>query len=600
MYRGRLPSTLRDLYSGDFHQTAWKGVSSALLYPIRDVSHKEVLLCCLLSCMLELDTISYTLKEYIVLSCLTVAAIGSTAFWRKAVLPNKTFYVDHPIVACNEFGDNCLAISGGGGGLAYGIEDTLRILEIRNSKLRHISGIPINLFCQANVEDYPILGDELNATEVLIGEQVPMVTLWGMSTCPKRRLLAGGFKSRVHVYQQEGEKFEARIRLVLDDEVMPDQSRLKRAAIVNRTCFSRSGLLVAATSERRDVFLYLITPVQDLAARSDTEGMANDYTSVSEFGDTSWLESIDPQRIGVIELGRSALSEDKGEPTDIAISNDEKFVMVSTSSGHLCWLRIPTPRRWYDTRSTGSVKGGPSVILYSPAPLEVVAESRVALNEAFYIKRMKLRPSDAKSKAELYFSGSQRQNFRAKTHERGVQGIMRCTYEIDANGPNLVSPPPALHLIDTPGINALAFNCKGDNLAVVSNETFWIINPDTMRVKHLAARFQQGREVDTLPTTSVAFIRSRGEDAYLVVGSGDYSITVVPLRPLIPSHKSIFSCLWVTLQMPYKMLTSLYSICRRVVQYSLIIVGWSLLVFLSLQVITIVGHETGLGKASEL
>eukprot|EP01053_Blabericola_migrator_P004057 Blabericola_migrator_1__4056@NODE_2235_length_3076_cov_13_810568_g1408_i0_p4_GENE_NODE_2235_length_3076_cov_13_810568_g1408_i0NODE_2235_length_3076_cov_13_810568_g1408_i0_p4_ORF_typecomplete_len107_score9_96_NODE_2235_length_3076_cov_13_810568_g1408_i023052625 len=106
--------------------------------------------------------------------------------------------------------------------------------------------------------------------------------------------------------------------------------------------------------------------------------MANDYTRVSDFGTQVGLSLLTLSVSVLLSLVEARCRRKRANPLTL------RFRMM--------------------TRSTGSIKEGPSVILYSPTPLEVVTESCVALNKAFYIKRMKLRPNDANNKAELYFS----------------------------------------------------------------------------------------------------------------------------------------------------------------------------------------------------
>eukprot|EP01054_Gregarina_sp_Poly1_P010779 Gregarina_sp_Poly_1__10778@NODE_827_length_6114_cov_65_312882_g181_i1_p2_GENE_NODE_827_length_6114_cov_65_312882_g181_i1NODE_827_length_6114_cov_65_312882_g181_i1_p2_ORF_typecomplete_len512_score26_19ANAPC4_WD40/PF12894_7/9_2e03ANAPC4_WD40/PF12894_7/70ANAPC4_WD40/PF12894_7/2_6ANAPC4_WD40/PF12894_7/58Mcl1_mid/PF12341_8/29Mcl1_mid/PF12341_8/2_7SdiAregulated/PF06977_11/0_46_NODE_827_length_6114_cov_65_312882_g181_i144776012 len=509
MYKGRLPNSLNDLYSPahgnyrkregmDFH-SKWSKVTGHLLYPVSGLNPIELTLCFLLSFILEYQT-EHSIRDTLITGWILLLALSCVVsyFARNPVLPIKTFFVDHPVISCCAFGKNQVVISGGGGGLAYGIEDTVRVLEVRNSRVKHISGIPINLFSQSNNEFNPELADELTHTELLIGEQIPMVALWGMSASPERRLVAGGYKGYLQVYRQSGEGYECSFDIVLDDQLIPDQSRIRRPFIVNRTAFGPSGLLLAATSERRDVVVYALTPTKEDADRPP------EYVHQHPFGNISQLNKLDPLHRGVIELGRTMLPENHGDPTDVVITKDEKFIVVATSKGYLSWFRIPALHQEYSTRKTNGLKGGPSIILTSEqGQLEIVQDELVPHDNSFFIRRMRLRPHPTLHRAELYFTGSYRP---LRVRDRSTHGVMRVVYSTEGAEPKLGAPSPIIHRTALLGINAISFNNVGNLLVIVSNERFLVVNAETFSLLHTIARFPIGHEVDTLPTTSAAFI----------------------------------------------------------------------------------------------
>lgn len=599
MYKGRLPSTLSDLYTpihGDYRKRGSKAfftkstiVVKAMLYPVSDLSSFEIFMCCLLACICEAQT-DHPIRGIAINGWIILLLVSLVVSFlkRDPVLPIKTFFVDHPVICCCPFGRDSIIISGGGGGLAYGIEDTVRVMEIRNSKLKHISGIPINLFSQSNNEFYPELANELTHTEMLIGEQIPMVSLWGMSVSPKRNFVAGGNKGNIQVYMQTASDFEAPFDVVYDDEVIPDQSKMRRPFIVNRTAFSDSGLLLAATSERRDIVLYALLPCLDL---SNTH---NDYSD-SLFGDPQWISTADPQNRGIIELGRATLDDKCGEPIDVAISHDEKFIIVATSKGYLCWLRVPERQTSYSTRGTKAGKGGPVICLCSEnAVLELAQEKPVPLDELFFIRRMRLRPGTNRNKAELFFAGSCRPQ---RPRDRTCHGILKVTYDTSEQEPKITGPSPYIYRTALTGANALVFNASGRLMALISNERFLLMNPDNLSTLRSVARFPIGHEVDTLPTTSAAFLDN---DLYLAVGSGDYSVMIVPLRPAVKNAETLVKHAFSVVFLPLRILKGLLSAVVRCLKYCLVTAAWSLFVFFASQAFSVIGKELGLEKASEL
>eukprot|EP01055_Gregarina_sp_Pseudo9_P000086 Gregarina_sp_Pseudo_9__85@NODE_1058_length_1916_cov_5_263719_g990_i0_p1_GENE_NODE_1058_length_1916_cov_5_263719_g990_i0NODE_1058_length_1916_cov_5_263719_g990_i0_p1_ORF_typecomplete_len416_score50_59ANAPC4_WD40/PF12894_7/2_9e02ANAPC4_WD40/PF12894_7/13ANAPC4_WD40/PF12894_7/12ANAPC4_WD40/PF12894_7/87WD40/PF00400_32/7_6e03WD40/PF00400_32/4_8e02WD40/PF00400_32/1_4e02WD40/PF00400_32/76_NODE_1058_length_1916_cov_5_263719_g990_i05771824 len=415
-----------------------------------------------------------------------------------------------------------------------------------------------------------------------------MVALWGMSACAKRHFVAGGNKGNLQVYMQNAANYEAPFDVIFDDEVIPDQSRIRRPFIVNRTTFSFSGLLLAATSERRDVVLYVLSPAKDL---SD----ANIDYSCSEFGDRDWFAAVDPQHRGIIEIGRGMISEKCGEPTDVAITLDERFVVVSSSKGYLCWFRVPTKQNEYAPRGTNALKGGPVIVLSAANKnMELVKEELVPLDQLFFIRRMRLRPSTNRHRAELYFTGAFRPQ---KVRDRAVHGVLKVVFSTDENEPKLTAPPPYVHKTSLTGANAITFNGDGRLLAVVSNERFLIMNPDTFYTISTAARFPLGHEVDTLPTTSAAFIEG---DCYLAVGSGDYSVMIVPLRPAVKTAETLVKHALAVVFLPLRLLQGILTAIKRFLKYCLVTAAWSFLVFVSTKLFEAVGAELGLGKMSEL